>query len=735
MANWWVRHHLKVLGLIAAATLGSGWLLLGPGLRQDYRLEAFVASGDESYRRFLHFMETFTSNEIALIAVQTTDALSPASAAITNGLLKRAQALPAVQRADAVTGLPPWLLKVLKQRLTEHRLIAGNLLSQDGRTAAILLQMQGEEQGATNRRQTVAQLRQMVADARQAHPEARIILAGPYVTMIDMYDYVDRDLLVFSIAAFLLVGATLWIVFRRPGPMLLAMGVGLSSTLCALGLAVTADFPTSLITQMVVILVAVLAVAGCVHLAVASEETAQRHPKLAARDRARRTLGRLGAPCTAVIVTTAAGFGSVCISPITPVRVFGVLMVVGLIVSLAGSLAGSVLLTGASYGAKSGQHPRLPQLLARVSLWAVRRKIVVLALFGAACLVSALALERLYFESDFVKNYRPSSEVRRSYQFIEQHLSPVGSMEIVVRSTEGMPMASPDNIAKARRLGDAIVEKHDPVRKAMTLADLTTLVTDVLPVTQADLRQRLTLAGNLFGQDFVRSFLDPSGTALRMNLRVAEGISVHQKLALADDVRIMASRAFGPGYEVEVTGLYPFYAGLVAGLVRDQNRSLGLTVPAVFLVMALAFRSWKLAAVAMVPNLLPVLFCLGAMGWSGIPVNMTTGMMLAVIVGIAVDDTLHYVWRYREELARTGDPVEAVAATSSSVGRACLFTTVVIAGGFWVLTLSQFLPTAYFGGLVGFTMLGTLAADLLLLPVLLVGLKTRSLVVPPKKVH
>ena len=107
------------------------------------------------------------------------------------------------------------------------------------------------------------------------------------------------------------------------------------------------------------------------------------------------------------------------------------------------------------------------------------------------------------------------------------------------------------------------------------------------------------------------------------------------------------------------------------------------------------------------------------MGWANIPVNMTTAMMLSVTLGIAVDDTIHYVWRFREELRRTGDYRQALAATSGSVGRACLFTTVVIAGGFWILMLSQFLPTAYFGGLIGFTMLGTLAADLVLLPVLL----------------
>ena len=134
-------------------------------------------------------------------------------------------------------------------------------------------------------------------------------------------------------------------------------------------------------------------------------------------------------------------------------------------------------------------------------------------------------------------------------------------------------------------------------------------------------------------------------------------------------------------------------------------------------------RSWRVAAVAMIPNLLPVVFCLGAMGWSGIPVNLTTALMLSVTFGIAVDDTLHYLWRFREALADSGDYRVAMVTTHAGVGRACVFTTVVIAGGFWILVLSEFLPTAYFGGLVGFTMLATLAADLVLLPALLTTLR------------
>ena len=722
MAGWIVRHHRIVLGVVAVVTIASIVLLVRPGLRQDYRLEAFVARDDESYRTYRHFMEEFTSNEVAIIAVQTDDALSPESTAIARSLLDQVRPLPAVEKAQALAALPGWALKVAGDRLAQHRLVQDNLLSRDGRTTAILLHMQGEGQDATGRRQTAARLREIVADARRRHPNANIIVAGPYVTLIDMYRYVDRDLLVFSVAAFVLVGLTLWAVFRRPGPMAFAIGVGIVATLTTLGAAIAFGFATSLITQMIVILVMVLSVANCVHLAVAGEETAEAavgQAEAAPQSQATTTLRRMLWPCAGVMFTTAAGFAAVCISTISPVRNLGVLMVCGLAVSLVASLTASVLVTGLPRHAQTGRPPRLPQVLVSLGLWTARHRTAVMLAFTVAGLISLAAIGRLRLESDFVKNFRPESEVRTSYEFIESNLSPVGSMEIVVRAKAGS-ILKPENLQRARELGDAIVASHAPVRKAMSLADLTTLLAPNLPLSTEELELRLTAARGLLGEEFERSFLNADRTAMRINLRVVEGIDVDEKLALADEVRRMAEAKFADGFAVEVTGLYFFYAKLVSGLLSDQYRSFALTVPAVFLLMLVVLRSIRVAVVALIVNLLPLLFCLGAMGWAEIPVNMTTTMMLSVTLGIAVDDTLHYLWRFRIELQRTGDYRAALTATNASVGRACVFTTVVVAGGFWILMLSQFLPTAYFGGLVGFTMLGTLAADLVLLPAMVV---------------
>ncbi len=723
-----IRLHKPALVAILAISIGSAALLRSRGLKKDYSLRAFVSSESTAYDKFRALMDEFVSNEFAVIAVRE-DVADPESTFLFIGqLAAETAALPQVQRVTSLADVPAIVRKLLGARLRRHPLFADSFISRDGKTVAILLQMQGESASGSVRRETVAQLKKIVNSARALRPDAHIVLAGPYVTLIDMYDYVDRDLRVFSTSAFAVLVVTLALVFRRPAPAVFALVVSVAAVLSTLGFASAIELPTALITQMVVILVVVLSVANCVHLGVAEEEEFVRAPFYDWRERSRRVLARMTAPCLGVMLTTAAGFGSVSISSITPVRNFGYLMVVGLAAAFVFSLLAAPLLARARPPAEHAQAPTaLSDVLKTLALWVDARRGRVLIAFAAVSLVFAAAIPWLEFESDFVKSFRPESEVRTSYDFLESHLSPAGSMEIVARRTDGGTVMSAETVAAARRVGERAVASFDPVRKALTIADVVSTEGLDVPLLEMSPDAQLDVARLLLDDEAVdritRNFVNETGTALRINLRVSEGVQVREKLAMADALRALAAEEFGPEFDVEITGLYYFHATLVSELWQDQFRSLGLTVAAVFTVLVLTLRSVKVGLVAMIPATLPVLFCLGAMAWTGIAVNMTTAMMLSVAMGIAVADIVHYLWRFRAVLHETGDYRVALRTAHGSVGRACAFTTIVIALGFWILTLSEFLPTAYFGGLLGFTMCGALAADLILLPALVLIFK------------
>ncbi len=708
----------------AVVTAVAAGVLLTRGLRRDYTLEAFVASESEAYVAFRAVMEEFSSNEFAVFAMETADATSDETLAMVTWITEQVSALPAVARTGSIADVPEQLRYLLGDWLWEHPLFVDTLVGRDGKTVAVVMQMSGEGATGAVRKETVGRLKGILADARDRYPEATVFLAGPYVTLIDMYDFVDRDLVYFSIAAFVLILITLGIVFRRLAAMVYCLGVSLAATACALGMASALDWPTTLVTQMVLILVTVLSVANCVHIGSADDEVFARTPFLDWRERARRVLREMISPCSAVMITTMVGFGSVSVSGITPVRLFGYIMVIGLTFALALSLVCAPLLAWARQPAATSRDMSfLPDKLRQLGSAVGRHRGRAAIGFVVAVGVFAAALPWLRFESDFVKNFRPESEVRRSYEFIESHLSPTGSMEVVIRKRVGGSVVSAESVGRSRAAGLKVVESFEPVRKSLGLADVLTLGEGDTPSTDFGVKARLAGARRMFGDGAIRNFLNADETGMRLNFRVAEGISVQEKLQLGRDVEAMVAADMGDAYETNVTGLYVFYATLVSELWRDQFRSLGVTVPAVLLVLIVMLRSVRVGLTAMVPTVLPMAFCLGAMAWTGIAVNMTTAMMLSVTTGIAVDDALHYLWRFRRRLRETGRYETALRDAHGSVGRACVFTTVVIAGGFWILTLSRFLPTAYFGGLLAFTMVCALSANLVLLPALVLTFK------------
>lgn len=754
-----VRRRKVCFGAIGLLSAGATALLIAPGLHRDYTLRAFIAGGNDEYRKFVDAMREFTSNELALVAVRSPDALSDRSQRVVADLVERLAEVPCVEQITAWPRLPAIVRTWLGERLTHHPLVEGNLISRDGRTMAIVLQMSGENTGAGNpqsgvdprragelRRHVVARLRGIVTEARLENPDLDIIIAGPYVTLIDMYASVDRDLIRFSLAAFALMGVMLGLILRSWRGVLVTVGGGVAAVLCALALAVVFDFSVALVVQMIVILVMVLTVGNAVQFAVdfeecalagaAAERSAAQHsaaqdgtaqtdgpasPRAAPPEPAATMLRRMIAPCSVAMATTMAGFASVCVSDLTPIRTFGMLMALGLGLGLVFSLALAPML-------KSPRGPRaLPEWelrlgasLSRAAAWVARHRIFTVAAHLLATCAAGWGVVHLQFESDFVRNFRPASEVRRSYEFVEANLTPLGAIDVVIRRRDGGKLLT----CASLRLADEFASRaaHEcaaVVRKGMTLADVLRLRESSLPEQGWDLTARMAMANVLLGDDALRNFINDGRTAMRVNLRAVEGVSVQEKLRVAEELARLGREVFGGEFDVTVTGLYPFYATLVAQLVHDQYASFVVTGIVIFAVFAVGLLSLRLAVVAMIPNVLPVAACIGSMGWFGVPVNMTTVLMLSVVFGLSVDSTSHYLWRCRACFRETGDYDRALRETSQGIGRACVFTGVVVTVGFWILTLSEFLPTAYFGGLTGFTLLWALAADLTLLPALI----------------
>ncbi|MBI2479562.1 MAG: MMPL family transporter, partial [Planctomycetia bacterium] len=215
----------------------------------------------------------------------------------------------------------------------------------------------------------------------------------------------------------------------------------------------------------------------------------------------------------------------------------------------------------------------------------------------------------------------------------------------------------------------------------------------------------------------------------RIMLRARERQDAEQKQRIIDQVRQITLEEFPKSSEVpdaQVTGFYVLLTNLIESMIRDQWVTFGVAAAGIFLMMTIAFRNLLYAAIAMVPNALPILLVLGLMGWLDLRINMGAAMIAAVSMGLSVDSSIHYITSFQRARRDGKAVVEALDEVQQTVGLAVVFSTLALIAGFSILCTSEFVPTIYFGVLVSLSMLGGLIGNLLLLPLMLRALPDRS---------
>jgi hypothetical protein len=361
-----------------------------------------------------------------------------------------------------------------------------------------------------------------------------------------------------------------------------------------------------------------------------------------------------------------------------------------------------------------------------------------------AVAVSMAGLARLEVETDFTRNFRPDSPTVASYEMVESRLGGAGVWDVLV------PLEGPvdgamlgrlrrfeDRIRTEVTLPDATGVSRPALTKVMSVADVIQAVSPV-PLARLEAttfgswaiaqaiaamrRQLPELAGTLLGRD-------PADESdwLRVMLRARERQPAAAKRSLIAAVRRIAAEEFPTapaGGGAEVTGFFVLLAQLVDRMLADQWLTFAIAAAGIFLLLSLAFGSPLLGAVALVPNGVPIFVVLGLLGWAGVRINMGTAMIAAVSLGLSVDSSIHYIARFRRHLT-AGATATALETAHRTAGRAMIFSTLALAAGFLALTTSGFMPTVSFGWLSCLTLLGGLAGNLVVLPVLLTLLAPR----------
>ena len=586
------------------------------------------------------------------------------------------------------------------------------------------------------------------------HDRGTLHLGGVPMITSDMIDFVRNDLLVFGGGVLVFLVAMLGLVFRRPRWVLLPLACCACAGFFMVGLLGMVGWKVTVISSNFLALMLIITLSMNVHLAVRYRQLRRDHSQRDHSELVAMTVERMVRPCLYTALTTIIGFGSLVFSGIKPVIDFGWMMSIGLAVTFLTSFTlfpcGLVLLgRGAEGDVPTGAE--FP-FTAPLALLSTRHGGLVLLATGALALLSFAGVSRLEVENSFIDYFSEETEIYQGMRLIDSELGGTTPLDVVLDLDEARIFGEDEDdeewfedefededfandpaywfttfkVQRIKAVHDYL-DSLPEVGKVLSLASAVRVGESLNDGRELD-SFLLALLYRRLPEEVRGALIDPyisiENSEARIFARVLDSRPDLRRAELLERIRRDLKEGLAlEEADVSVTGLLVLYNNMLQSLYQSQISTLGAVLAGVGLMLLMLFRSFTLALIGIVPNLLAAGLMLGLMGIAGIPLDMMTITMAAITIGIAVDNSIHYLYRFREELPGCGDYVSTLKLCHANIGRAVFYTSCTVIFGFSILILSNFLPTIYFGVLTGLAMLVALLAALTLLPKLILVVK------------
>ena len=682
-------------------------------------------------RDTLKFVEQITGDIERVDTVQRVASLATATIvqATPDGGLDVRPLLDGLDAPDAATGSGPEAhgpkarsgASEIRRRALNDELIRGDLVSEDATVTALVVGF--DEDRIDQVRGGVIQRIHDIVDPQlpaglKAYYNGSLEISETYNRItLDNQQKFTPPILLFTLIA-------IYLTFRSWRKTLLALVAITVSILWTLGLYSLMGYSYNVLSSMLIPLIVVLAIADDVHIMQHWDEERRRGD---AEYAFKRTVSHLAAPLLGASATTALGMLSLATSSVVAVRAFGIGSAVGIMMDFVISLVlVPTLLTWVKPETAEAPHERyLIQPLQRVAHFSCRHPKRVIAASLVIGIAAALGTLRLRVDTNHINFFGSTHPISRSASVIDKSLSGVYSFQIML---EGSPesLKTPDALQRMDRLEEKL-RGFPHVRKVTSVADYVKRINKelndgkpeagVVPADADTIAQELfvfALGGE--GRHELERVVasDYSRAQIAVKLASMSSDIVLEQVEQAD--RLAKSAFEGTGISVMTTGSGRLFATLDHYLVMSQLSSFATAFVTVFGVIFIVFRSARFGVLTIVPNVLPVLAVLGVMGYLGISMNVATIMVASVALGVVDDDTIHFINRYRREVAAGATTDGAIEIATAHEGRASLTTAIINSCGFGVLLLSEYRPTAWFGGLLALTMGVAFLAEVFILP-------------------
>ena len=639
------------------------------------------------------------------------------------------------------------------------------VISEDGKTSGIIVYIKKNEQLKDVQKKTKEEIEKYkdqlkkqnhknileIRDVIKSYEDVgKIHLGGIPMIADDMMSFIKSDIIVFGLGVLIFIIATLWFVFKRIIWIIVPISSCFFSVIIMMGILGLLGWKVTVISSNFIALMLILTMAMNIHMSTRFLQIRENYPQMSILELITLTTEKMFWPILYTVLTTIIAFLSLVFSEIKPIIDFGWMMTLGLITSfiitftLLPSLINFVPTENISI--KENKDSIITSFFSKVSQ---NNHKIIFMITGILIILSLIGISRLEVENSFINYFNKKTEIYKGMKLIDEKLGGTTPLEVILKfpKKEKAKTEEDDEFEDWGDENESDIEKYwftkDKIDKISSvhnyldslpqvgkvlsfssIIDVATLLNNNKPLGTLEMGVLYTKIPETIKTEIIDPYISIKNNEARINLRIIDSQENLRRNDLIKKINYDLENQLGlKKDEFKLAGVLILFNNLLQSLFKSQILTLGLVMIGIFLMFVILFKNIKLSLIGVIPNFIAAFFILGIIGLLGIPLDMMTITIAAITIGIAVDNSIHYIYRFKEEFTISKDYNKTINLCHSTVGKAILNTSITIVFGFSILVLSKFIPTIYFGIFTGIAMLLAMVSVLTLLPSLILLLK------------
>ena len=576
----------------------------------------------------------------------------------------------------------------------------------------------------------------------------KIYLGGIPMIADDMMTFIKNDIIVFGVGVLLFIIATLWFVFRKLIWIIVPISSCFFSVIIMMGLLGLLGWKVTVISSNFIALMLILTMAMNIHMSTRFLQIRKYNPNKDNFEILSLTTNKMFLPILYTVLTTIIAFLSLIFSGIKPIIDFGWMMTFGLITSFI--ITFTLLPTLLNFtpieniSVKETKESLITSFLGSLSL---NYQTVIFSISIVVIGLSIFGISKLEVENSFINYFSKKTEIYQGMKLIDEELGGTTPLEVILKFPKitkekddedefddwGEKKEDDEKYWFTKDKIDTITSVHNyldslpQVGKVLSFSSIisvATILNNNKPLGTLEMGVLYSKIPQSIKTEIIDPYISIKDNEARISLRIIDSQKNLRRNDLINKINNDLENKLGlKKSEYKLGGILILFNNLLQSLFKSQILTLGLVMVGIFGMFLILFRNIKLSLIGVVPNFIAAFFILGIIGMLGIPLDMMTITIAAITIGIAVDNSIHYIYRFKEEFDNLKDYKKTLKTCHSTVGVAILNTSITIVFGFSILVLSKFLPTIYFGVFTGLAMLLAMISVLTLLPSLILVIK------------